>query len=337
MESPVYIKTSLAGALSLGMERGRFLRDTQCGCLNLLLTYEDGCKARCAYCGLSSARDNEAKPTFIRVKWPVYALTEILDVVAAGGTPFKRACISMTTNSRALGDACTVISALRDKTDLPVSALLTPTVMRGVSDMAAIKAAGADRVGIAIDCVTEELFQKYRGSGIGGPHRWERYWEAVKEAVEVFGQHRAGVHLIVGLGETEREMVECIDKAYKRGALTHLFSFYPEAGSALGGMKPPELEQYRRVQLARHLINEGIIEGERIEYDAGGRITGYGIEISPYVESGLPFMTSGCPDKAGAMACNRPFSNERPSDPLRNYPFPPEEEDIVLIREQVKL
>jgi biotin synthase len=336
-ESPEYIKTSLAGALSLGLEQGRFLRDTKCGCLNLLLTYEEGCAAKCGYCGLSSARDTEAKPTFIRVKWPVYTLKNILDTVRAGGTPFKRACVSMTTHPRALGDACTVIRAIREETKLPVSALLTPTVMRGPTDMAAVREAGADRVGIAVDCATEPLFEKFRGAGIGGPHRWVRYWEALEEAVTVFGQYRAGVHLIVGLGETEKEMVHCIRRAYQLGAVTHLFSFYPEAGSFMAGMKPPELEQYRRIQLARYLINEGIIAGDGIEYDTAGRLKDFGIEIGPYVERGVPFMTSGCPDEAGVMACNRPFSNERPSEPLRNYPFMPEADDLAVIRTQVKL
>lgn len=336
-ESPFYVKTSLAGAICLGMEQGRFMREAKCTCLNLLLTYQDGCAARCSYCGLSQSRDTQAKPTFIRVKWPVYLLEEILNAAETNGHPFKRVCVSMTTHPRALEDACRIIEECQKRTGLPVSGLLTPTVMKGKADMAAVREAGADRVGIAIDTATMQLFEKHRGCGAGGPHRWQRYWEAVEEAVEVFGWYRAGVHLIVGLGETQREMVEAINKAYQMGALTHLFSFFPEAGSCLEGLAQPKLEHYRRIQLARYLINEGLIEGSQVEYDAGDRITGYGINIDSYLESGLPFMTSGCPGNDGLLACNRPFGNERPSEPFRNYPFIPEAQDIALIRSQVKL
>ena len=35
------------------------------------------------------------------------------------------------------------------------------------------------------------------------------------------------------------------------------------------------------------------------------------------------------------MACNRPFGNERASEPMRNYPFIPESQDVELIRSQL--
>lgn len=243
----------------------------------------------------------------------------------------------MTTNASALQDTCTIIKECSDKTDLPISGLLTPTVMQGKTDMLAIKEAGADRVGIAVDTATEDLFETFRGSKVKGPHKWERYWKALEDAVEVFGEYNVGVHLIVGLGETEKEMVSAIAKAYRLGALTHLFSFFPEAGSQMAGFVQPPLESYRRIQLARHLINKGIVSSEQIEYDSDGKICDYGIDTEQYIQDGLAFMTSGCPGRDGHLACNRPFGNERPSQPMRNYPFVPEEEDIAIIRSQVVL
>lgn len=336
-ESPKYIKTSLAGAICLGMENGRFRRDAKCNCLNLLLTYEKGCAAKCSYCGLSCNRDSTAKPTFIRVKWPVYLLDDVLEALKADEHPFKRICVSMTTHPQAMQDTLAIISKCKERTNLPISGLLTPTVMKGKIDMAAVKEAGADRVGIAVDAATETLFETFRGTKVSGPHRWERYWEALEEAVEVFGKYYAGIHLIVGLGETEKEMVTAIDRAHRLGALTHLFSFFPEAGSKMANVLQPPLENYRRIQLARYLINEGLIDGTQVEYDADDRIIGYGIDIEPYLEKGLAFMTSGCPGLDGFLACNRPFGNERPSQPFRNYPFIPQAEDIALIRSQVSL
>ena len=43
-------------------------------------------------------------------------------------------------------------------------------------------------------------------------------------------------------------------------------------------------------------------------------------------------MTGGCPDKHGKVACNRPYSNSRPSEEIRNFPFIPEKSDIELIK-----
>jgi biotin synthase len=207
-ESPEYVQTSLAGAICLGMESGRFMKNTKCGCLNLLLTYKNGCSASCSYCGLAHNRQVDSSKTFIRVKWPTYAMTEIIDRVKNRPHPFKRVCVSMITHGHALADTCTIIKQVREETGLPVSALIAPTVMKGKTDMEALKEAGAERIGVAIDAVTEELFEKHRGHGVGGPHRWQRFWESVSEAVEVFGKYNVGVHLIVGLGETEEQMLD---------------------------------------------------------------------------------------------------------------------------------
>lgn len=333
-ESPEYVQTSLAGAICLGLERGRFYRGARCTCLNLLLTYRDGCRAACSYCGLARSRKVSGGKTFIRVKWPSYPLEEILERVKTKNHPFRRVCVSMITHPRCLVDTCAMMERFRSA-GLPISGLLTPTAMRGKEDLLKIREAGADRVGIAIDTATEELFDRHRGSGVNGPHKWSRYWEAVADAVEVFGRYKVGVHLIVGLGETEEEMVRAIARAHRMGALTHLFSFFPESGSLLEELPQPLLGHYRRVQLARYLINEGIISDEGIGFSPEGRIIDYGIDIEPYLSSGLAFMTSGCPGEDGLLACNRPFGNERAGEPIRNYPFVPAEEDLEVIRSQL--
>jgi biotin synthase len=153
--------------------------------------------------------------------------------------------------------------------------------------------------------------------------------------VEIFGAYQTGVHLIVGLGETEEDMVNAISKAYRMGALTHLFSFFPESGSLMQNNPQPPLGQYRRVQLARYLINEGIIDINDMQFSPEGQIVDFGLDIVPYIENGEAFMTSGCPGEDGQVACNRPFGNERASEPMRNYPFLPGSEDIGIILPQI--
>ena len=52
-ESPEYLRMSLAAALTLGFRKGLFYRDAKLYCINLLLNYNNGCAARCAYCGIA--------------------------------------------------------------------------------------------------------------------------------------------------------------------------------------------------------------------------------------------------------------------------------------------
>lgn len=339
MESPEYVQTSLAAAITLGLVPGRFYREARLTGLNLLLTYEDGCLGRCSYCGLNRGREvpSSERRTFIRVKWPTYPLEEIIArTKALDNGQVKRVCVSMITHRRAFTDMNDVIARFHQETDLPISALISPTMLRRPGQMLAeTRAAGADMAGIAIDAATPELFDRHRRRGVGGPHRWEHYWETVEAAVEVFGPYKVGVHLIVGLGETEREMIETIQRAHDLGASTHLFSFFPEGGTPLDDWPQPSYGQYRRVQLARYIINEGYGRAETMAFNAAGQVLDFGLETEDLVAEGLAFMTSGCPGEDGRVACNRPFGNERPSQPIRNYPFPPEPEDIELIRRQL--
>ena len=344
LESPEHVRVSLAAAMTLELVQGEFFRDAKLHCLNLLLTYNDGCVGRCAYCGLSQERKTNKfweEQSFIRVDWPTVALNEVIERMGKESCAHvERTCVSMVTNGKARNDTLTIVKLLRQKTD-SISVLIAPSII-DKKWLFELKNAGAEKVGIAIDAATPELFEKLRGKGVKGPHRWEWYWRIVNEAVEVFGRYDVGVHLIVGLGETEKEMIETIQKAYDIGALTHLFSFFSEEGSLMQHYSQPPIGKYRRVQLARYLINKGLVTVQEFEFDGEGKLIGFGIDeaaLEKIINSGLPFMTSGCASKKGENACNRPFADYTPYQAyvgeMRNYPFTPHKEDVSVIRRQL--
>jgi biotin synthase len=303
--------------------------------LNLLLHYKEGCSGRCHFCGLSRSRQEGPKgKTFIRVDWPVYSLEEIVERSKAIGQ-IHRVCVSMITHPKALEDTLHVIQRFKVETHLSISVLIAPTLIHDRESLDAMRAAGADRVGIAVDAATPELFDQLRGRGVGGPHQWDHYWNVVTMAVDAFERYFVGIHLIVGLGETEKEMVGTIQRGQDLGAYTHLFSFFPEKGSPMERNPSPPLDQYRRIQLARWIINEGLGSADGMRFDEAGKLTDFGTPIDPLIENGEAFMTSGCPGRDGKVACNRPYGNERPSGPIRNFPFRLEPEDIEEIKKQL--
>ncbi|MEK7362655.1 MAG: radical SAM protein, partial [candidate division NC10 bacterium] len=59
--------------------------------------------------------------------------------------------------------------------------------------------------------------------------------------------------------------------------------------------------------------------------------------IDACVEEGVAFMTNGCPDRNGKMACNRPFGSYRPGEEFRDYPFLPTDEDHPVICGQLSV
>ncbi len=79
-----------------------------------------------------------------------------------------------------------------------------------------------------------------------------------------------------------------------------------------------------------------------MRFNKDNQLIDYGIgdeSLNRIIDSGLPFMTSGCPGKTMENACNRPFANCTPYQAyigeLRNYPFKPNKNDVKIIRKQL--
>jgi len=339
-ESPEYLRMSLAAAMTLGFKQGLFYRDARLFCVNLLLTYKEGCSGRCAYCGLSDNRPGKYdQKSFIRVAWDPYPLDEIIEKISKLQDRVKRICISMITNRRSIQDTKDICTRLRSSFDIPVSLLISPIILSH-ADLEDFRSLGADKIGVAIDLATVPLFDRFRGKGVNGPHRWERYWECLQDSVLIFGHGNTGAHLMVGMGETEREMCTAIQRVRDMRAKTHLFSFYPEFNSQMADHPVPPMEQYRRIQVSRYLIDNQISSIDRFAFNDQEQVRSFGLPavlLNEIINSGEPFRTSGCEGYDGEVACNRPFANSRPGPDIRNYPFPPNAEDIIHIREQMKM
>jgi biotin synthase len=180
--------------------------------------------------------------------------------------------------------------------------------------------AGVDRIGISLDAATEELFKQIKGSLVEGPYVWEKHIEGLKNAVQILGKGRVTTHFIVGLGETDRELIDIIQRMVNMGVHPSLFAFTPIPGTNQEKRPQPSIRRYRRIQLAHYLITNGKAKCEDIIFNLDGNIVDFRLKqslIRDAVKTGLPFMTSGCP------GCNRPYYNERPGGPLYNYPFNP--------------
>jgi lipoyl synthase len=337
-ESPTHVRLSLAAAMTLGFTPGWFYRNARLGCINLLLTYDSGCRANCAFCGLAAEKNQDITAgRFIRVPWKTFHLDDVIDRIRTAPDYVGRVCVSMITHPRCKADVLTVCGRVHRETGKSVSLLIAPTLLDR-DDLCAMKEAGADRIGVAIDAATPEIFSRLRGKPVHGPHRWEKYWEIYRQSLEVFGPGMAGVHLICGLGETEQELAHTISHARELGGFTHLFSFFPERGSLMQDHTPPLMGTYRRIQLARWLVDTDRTRSNRMVFDDMGHIRDFGVpehEIEHALIHGEAFQTSGCPGPDGKVACNRPFGNEKPGPHIRNFPFPPDEEDLKNIRREL--
>jgi biotin synthase-related radical SAM superfamily protein len=327
---PEQIRVSVGSAIVLGLLEGKL--DVEPTTAYLMTYYSGKCTANCAFC--PQARTSESKAELLsRVAWPVFSTRTVIDALkeAVCEERIRRVCFQVLNYPEAISDNCALVLAVRRCVSVAVSVSCQPL---NIENMLRLANAGVKRIGIALDAATEQLFDKVKGASAGGPYKWQDEFRLLRMAIGIFGEGNVSTHLIVGLGETEREVVLAIQKSVDMGILPALFAFTPVKGTALALNSQPALELYRRVQVARHLIVNKLTRVEDMCFDRACRVVDFGVKkevLLRLVDSSVPFLTSGCPN------CNRPFYNEKPSGPLYNYPRAIRPAELKAIKEELKL
>lgn len=225
---------------------------------------------------------------------------------------------------------------VREVPHIPVSILSNPTTL-DYDDLVRMCDLGANTFTAALGAVTPEIFDRARG--VDSPHKWGKYWHTLEWAAEIYGPEKFGARLICGMGETEQEILEAALKIRDRGGHNHMLAFFPERGSLMEDQEPVPPDQWRRVQLARFLIDYAGGHVSRMRFDASGRLTDFGMDrdaLEALVDSGKPFQTSDCPGHDNDIsACNRPYGDSMPTD-IRSFPFALGARDVALVRRQLR-
>ncbi|HET9469722.1 MAG TPA: radical SAM protein, partial [Usitatibacter sp.] len=208
-------------------------------------------------------------------------------------------------------------------------------------DVERLHGLGADIFTVALDAATPEIFDRTRGKGVQSPHTWRKYWEILEDARDVFGPGKFGAHIIVGMGETEHDALALVQRLVDMGGHSHMFCFFPEKGSLMDHLPATPRDQWRRVQLARYLIDYRGVRVDQMRFDGAGRVVDFGLpraELDAVIDAGTAFRTSGCPGKFAedVSACDRPYGDSPPSN-IASYPFAPNKADVRKIRRQLPI
>jgi biotin synthase-related radical SAM superfamily protein len=306
------IGVSHGSAVELGLTRGTLAESPTTAYLFLK---DKKCNGSCAFCPQST----EAGQRISRVDWPEFSIDDVLKALSSKRT-LKRVCVQCSNEESVRKSLPNMIRAIRGSTEVPISVSSSPMPQDLMYD---VKGAGADFLTIPLDCASEGLFMAVKGRD------WGDCWRALELALPVFGVGNVGSHLIVGLGEEEREVVTLMQRLWGKGIVPYLFAFTPVKGTPMEKRGAPALVSYRRLQLARHILIETGMGLEAFEFDGMGRIKRFLIaksEFESMISDAGAFMTSGCP------GCNRPYFNERVSGPIFNFPRKPKAEEISRIR-----
>ncbi|ASJ13199.1 radical SAM protein [Thermococcus thioreducens] len=312
------IRVSYGTAIAMGLIKARMLAKPRTA---YLMTYHDGrCRNNCAFC--PQARGSEADLRRLsRITWPAFDVEEVVENLPAGG--FARICLQTVDYPGLVSDVIELLD-LFQPLGIPVSVSITP-VDRGT--LMEFKSRGVDYIGVGLDVASERLYPEIKES----LYSWDDMWRFTEDVIDVFGDGKALVHVIVGLGETDKELIGTIERAYSTGAWVSLFAFTPIRGTRLENAEPPSLARYRRIQVAHYLIKEGLATLEDFEFDEKGSLVGFGVDADELALVIPPeiFATHGCP------GCNRPYYNERPKKEPYNFPESPGKDYVRRVLQSI--
>src|SRR4030067_2534883 len=201
---PPKIRVSVGSAIVLELMKGKL--DASPTTVYLLTYCEGKCSANCGFC--SQARTSTSHADLLsRVTWPTFPTQQVVSKTASAWQKktIQRVCIQ-AINYPGVFDALRALTTeIRLHTNVPISVSCQPL---NKSQIRLLAEAGVNRVSVALDTATEELFNKVKGALTCGPYDWEKQKKTLEEAVQVFGKGSVSTHLIVGLGETERQKID---------------------------------------------------------------------------------------------------------------------------------
>jgi biotin synthase len=227
---------------------------------------------------------------------------------------FERICIQTLNYVENFDDLIEIVTQIRKYTDNPISVAIPPFPKDQLREL---KNKGVERVGIALDGATPDVFNNIKGLNIGGPYKWEEHLQKLHEALVIFSNGFVSTHIIIGLGETEKQVIELIEELNNMGIIVSLFAFTPIKGTKYENKPQPDILSFRKLQLGRYLIINEKKNLRDFTFNLGGRLININIsknDLNEIINDSNAFLTSGCP------GCNRPYYTSKPSGPIYNYP-----------------
>ena len=261
--------------------------------------FGERCKFDCAYCAQAKTSFTPEK-MLSRVVWPKFVMGDIVEAIEKYHEKIKRICLQVVSSDSAQTEAFEFLKKIKNL-KIPTSASVR---VFSVEEAKTWFDNGVERLGVATDVVSEEFYTEYRGGNL------KAQLQLLEKLSRAF-PHHITTHAIAGLGETEKEMVEFIQKMHDWHITVGLFAFTPLKGTKLENHPKPTMESYRRIQVARYVIENDLSSVKDFSFTQEGEIVDYGIDVENIPEKA--FLTSGCPN------CTRPYYNEDPREELYNF------------------
>lgn len=187
----------------------------------------------CKFCGIELSLKSGAT---IPVKTP----TQFLEAVEAAVEEQVCSHITLTTGTTESPDRgsrllAETVGEVKAHQNVPIHVQVEPPEGDKYLDMLA--EAGADTIGIHAESFDQRVLKEV----CPGKARTNlnRYFEAWKRSIELFGENQVSSYIIAGLGESDESILTGAEELTRIGAIPYLVPLRPIVGTAFENKRPP--------------------------------------------------------------------------------------------------
>ena len=195
---------------------------------------------RCKFCAIELSLRNGAtiakkKPAQLaEVALAAKELDHVAHVTLTTGT--------ISTPDKGINHLAETANAIKEATGLPIHAQFEPPEELSMID---ILYDSVDTVGIHVESFDRAVLKEVAPCKADIP--FQRYIDAWKRGVELFGESQVSSYVIVGMGERDESVIEGSKKLAELGVYPFIVPLRPIPGSDLENEKPPSPDRMRHL------------------------------------------------------------------------------------------
>ncbi|MBP8992085.1 MAG: radical SAM protein [Spirochaetes bacterium] len=206
------------------------------------------CQNSCTFC--SQGKFAKSSDSLLsRVTWPKYEIKTVLEKLKEKqNDKIKKICFQVVSYPGYFEDFLQILDLFRAELSIPIGASINVSSMDDIDELFGHNLVN---LGIAIDASSDSIYKKVKNN----KKSFNTTLQLIIKAANNYPS-KVTAHIIAGLGETDRDLLNLFSILLSNDANIALFAFTPVKGTELENYPRISIERYRYIQFVLEYLKK---------------------------------------------------------------------------------
>jgi len=206
------------------------------------------CQNSCTFC--SQGKFAKSSDSLLsRVTWPKYEIKTVLEKLKEKqNDKIKKICFQVVSYPGYFEDFLQILDLFRAELSIPIGASINVSSMDDIDELFGHNLVN---LGIAIDASSDSIYKKVKNN----KKSFNTTLQLIIKAANNYPS-KVTAHIIAGLGETDRDLLNLFSILLANDANIALFAFTPVKGTELENYPRISIERYRYIQFVLEYLKK---------------------------------------------------------------------------------